>query len=592
VVPQSNYYWYQQTTVTPKMRETGFQARFSARVVGGQATLEVRATNTAGDEVHFWVIIDEPTDSIYLYDVPTTTDVATFTPTNWSVTEWNTYHVILLDDEVAIYRATDQYAEILNFEEIINFDGLTATAGAQVIRWGASYTAAHDKAAGSTVDYEFILVSVNGMNWTSLPVDQDADIIGRRAYYYPTGLYAGMSLKFDGTYGVEDDSWTVETGAIHEMENVFNPSPSVCWKSSAYASDPLGTEPNEALVWKQEDSSGTMLQTVDGIAVFGRNWPYCLLEGSNNGTNWTSIFDSLSTPSLAYVLKFSHNGSSSYNRAAVTIPTGMPALHVNRFASTPEISYYLMATAGPEKYRIYKIAENDETNFYLDTQLAIGIANGNEVIVFSDRFYYDFSNQEMESSLWGDVPGETTFSRIRYRYFRLTIYGNSSGTNFIFPDSEDGLKRIGSVHLGRVYDLPHEEWNVGISLQPMMAINESRPGRKEYRRLGASRRNISLSYTGIVERGLGVNPVVDLNRALGWGENPLVFVDDADILRYGDATPYGKYTHPNPILARMVDGYQLSRVAMSYEAEHTGLEAVDLTRNIVDVSGIRLEEVV
>jgi hypothetical protein len=405
-----------------------------------------------------------------------------------------------------------------------------------------------------------------------------------------------MSLKFDGTYGIADDTWTVETGAIHEMENVFNPSPSVCWKSSAYASDPLGTEPNEVLVWRQKDSGGTMLQTVDGIAVFGRNWPYCLLQGSNDGSSWTGIFNMLSTPNLAYVLKFSHDGASSYNRAAVTIPAGMPSLHVNRFASTPEISYYLMATTGPEKYRIYKIAENDETNFYLDTQLAVGIANGNEVIVFSDRFYYDFSDQEIESSLWGDIPGETTFTRVRYRYFRLTVYGNDGGTNFIFPDSEDGLKRIGSVHLGRVYDLPHEEWNVGISLQPTMAVNESRPGRKEYRRLGASRRSISLSYTGIVERGLGVNPVVDLNRALGWGENPLVFVDDADILRYGDfligSAPYGKYTHPNPILARMVDGYQLSRVAMSYEAEHTGLEAVDLTRSIVDVSGIRLEEVV
>jgi hypothetical protein len=596
VVPQSDYYWYQQTTVTPKMRETGFQARFSVRVVGGQAILEVCATNTASDEVQFWLIIDEPTNSVYLYDDATNTDVATFTATNWSVTDWNIYHVILLDDEVAVYRATDQYAEILNFEQIISYDGLTPTAGTQVIRWGVSSTAAHDKVAGSTVDYEFMMVSVNGMSWTSLPVDQDADLIGRRAYYYPTGLYAGMSLKFDGTYGVADDTWTVETGAIHEMENIFNPSPSVCWKSSAYASDPLGTEPDEVMTWKQKDSDGQMFQTVTGFAVFNRNWPYCKLEGSVNGSSWTTIFDSSANADLAYAQKFTHGNpgvGSYYNQAIVTAAAGQ-SMHVNQYASTPEISYYLMATEGDEKFRVYRILENDETRFYLDTQLALGIDQGEDFIVFSDRFYYDFSIRSVESGIWGDVPGGTTFTPRQYRYFRLTVYGSLSGDNIIFPSAHDGLKQIGSVHLGRIYDLPNEEWSVGISLQPIMATNESRPGRKEYRRLGASRRSISLSYTGVVERGLGINPVVDLNRALGWGEYPLVFIDDADILRYGDggSPTYGKYTHPNPILARMVDGYQLTRAAMIYESENNGDANLDLTRSIVDVSGIRLEEVV
>lgn len=437
------------------------------------------------------------------------------------------------------------------------------------------------------------MINTTGIQWSSLPVDQDTDLIWRRAYFYPQGLYAGMCVKFDGHYSIDGDTWDVETSAVYAIENIFTPSPAACWKSAQAASDPLGTEPNEVFTWKQTDSDGQMHQTVTGFAVFGRNWPFCKLEGSEDGAAWTTIFDSLATKSLSYAIRLEANGASHYNQVIAALPVGMPALHTNRFASTPEMNWYLMAIEGDEMYRVYRILESDMDRFYLDRAMAVGLDDGEDFFVFSDRFYYDFSIRATESSLWGDVYGDTSYAPTQYRYFRLTVYGNDGGgNNIIFPDADEGLKRIGSLHLGRVYDLPNEEWGVTVATQPMMSVTESRSGRKEYRRVGVARRMIGLGYTGVIERGLCVNPVVDLNRSLGWGEHPLVFVDDADLLHYGDASSYGSYTHPNPVLCRMVDGYQMSRAAYSLESEHNGGEAVELTRNVVDVSGLRLEEVV
>ena len=576
---------------------TGMEARFCARVNSGNACMPITAGDGGANGAYAIVCIDAVAGAVKIYDYYKGGGagvVATFTPTNWAVTDWNVYHVIYKGTKIYVYRSTDQFAELLNMELILSYATL-GNGGPPVDAIEFSLIPLVSDAA-SQADFESVMVNVTGIHWTSLPVDQDEDLTGRRAYYYPVGLYAGMSIKFDGTYGVKEDTWTIETGALHEMENVFNPSPSVAWKSSSYASDPTGTEPDEVMVWKQKNADGQVYQTVQGFAVFGRNWPYCKLEGSVDNSNWTTLFQcDGSYPDKAYILKFAHAGSSVYNKAIVTVPAGMPAIHVNRFASTPEISYYLMATSGPEKYRIYRIKENDEACFYLETQLQVGMTNGNEVIVFSDRFYYDFSHRAKTSSVDFDSYGDSHYLKAQYRYFRLTTYGRISGTNFIFPVSDSGLKKTGSIHLGRVYDLPNEEWGMSMSVMPVVAINESRTGRKEYKRLGISRRNISLSYTGIVERGLGINPVVDLNRALGWGENPLVFIDDADILQYGDSDSgpdYGTYTHPNPILVRMVDGYQLSRAAMTYEQENNGGSTMDLVRNIVDISGIRLEEVV
>jgi hypothetical protein len=409
-----------------------------------------------------------------------------------------------------------------------------------------------------------------------------------------------MSVKFDGTYGIKDDTWLVETGAIHEVENIFNPSPAICWKSSSYATD-ITDEPDEVFIWKQKDSSsGSMYQTVTGFAVFGRNWPYCKLEGSVDGVNYSTIFDSLATKTLSYIMRFAHtNAGSWYNQAIVTIPSGMPRLHVNRFASTPEISFYLMPTSGSGRFHIYKILENDESRFYLDRNMTHAMANTDAMIVFSDRFYFDLTLRARVARADGDIYGDTTFFPAQYRFFRLTVYGQEgagAANQIIFPESDGGVKKTGSIHLGRVYELPDEEWGVSISLQPSMAVTESRGARKEYRRLGIARRNISLNYTGIIERGLGVNPIVDLNRSLGWGEYPLVFIDDIDVLQHGDVDSnpdtYGTLTHPNPILARMVDGYSMSRVAYSLESENQGDAAMNLTRSVVDVSGIRLEEVV
>ncbi len=591
----ANGIFYSVPAVDLKAEGGELRCSFRMNTAQGEAVIGIRTSEGIGDGIDLKIIFDLTGGTVVLYDTYKGGGagvIATCTPVNWSLDEWNVFHVIWQNDNVYVYRSSDQFAELLNMELILSSEslGIGAIPASEVIFWGTTNTAGYDHT--SSVDFEYVMINTTGTQWATLPVDQDEDLTGRRCYYYPSGLYAGMSAKFDGTHSISGDEWTVETGAVYEVENVFEPSPSVVWKSAAAVSDPLGTEPNEVITWKQKDSGGQMHQTATGFAVFGRNWPYCKLEGSEDGAAFTTLFDSLTTATLAYAVHLEANGASHYNQVIASLPAGMPALHTNRYASTPEISWYLMAIEGAEKYRIYRILENDADRFYLDQQMAVGMANGEDFVVFSDRFYYDWSIRATESSLWGDVYGKTSYAPTQYRYFRLTIYGNSGGTNLVFPDADEGLKKLGSIHLGRVYDLPNEEWGISVSHQPAMAVTEARSGRKEYRRVGVAKRVISLGYTGIVERGMGANPVVDLNRSLGWGEHPLVFLDDADVLQYGDSVGYGSYTHPGPVLCRMVNGYQLSRAAYSYESENQGDESMLLTRGIVDIGGIQLEEVI
>jgi hypothetical protein len=571
-------YWMEDSQFT---RALGAEIRCGIKVGLGIGMINFFPVSD-GNSISASILFDADANQIRLYDNEDDS-VSTFTPVNWTVSnKWNVFHIIYQGTSVYVYRSTDQYAELLNFELVGSKTDFTIVANivdTSRIYWGALNTASVHPA--TTMYVEFFFTNYTGINWT-LPIDQDTDLLGRRAYFNPVGLYGGMSVKFDGAYAVEDDQWLIETGAIYEMENIFNPSPSVTWKRSSL----LAASVDEVFVWKQKDSGGTMFQTITGFAVFGRNWPACKLEGSANGTNYTTIFNSLTTGQLQYILKLDASGNSYYNQLPVTIPADCPPLHVNRFASTPEISYYLMVTEGTEKYHIYKILENDEDRFYLDVQFEHGVTSGETVYIFSDRFYFDLSTGDRDS---------TTFVRSQYNYFRLTIYGTEGGTPFTFPAADNDQMKLGSIHLGRVYDLPDEEWNVSMSLQPAMAVTESRSSRKEYKRVGIARRIINLAYTGIVERGFGINPVVDLNRSLGWGENPLVFIDDADILSHGESTGptvYSTWVHPNPILARMVNGYSMSRVAYSLEAENQGDATENLVRNIVDISGISLEEVV
>lgn len=585
-------YYIVPTTI---MRDVGCSVRCSLRVNTGDARVSIRAKTATGNTfVDVIVLFDQTSGKIVVFDNVASAVVNTYTPTNWLITDWNLYQIDVYGTGVRIYRAGSVYEEILHFEQLLDLTLTTTAGGAEQVKFGVCSIVNYG--AVTSADFEYVFVNTAGFStYESLTTTWNplTNVMGKKVYFNPIGLYGGLGAKFDGSYGVEDDQWLVETGAIYEIENIFLPSPSIFWKSSSLATN-VSAEPDEVFVWKQKDSTtGEMHQTVTGIAVFGRNWPYCKLEGSTDGASYNSLFDSLTDDTLAYIMKFDHDGSSNYNQATVKLATGMPALHVNRFASTPEITYYLMATEGTDKFHIYKIVENDEDTFYLDTCPTHGFTDGDELIVFSDRFYYDLGTT-------ADDRGATTFTRGQYRYFRLTVYGSDGGhgadDQLIFPDSDGGVKKLGSIHLGRVYDLPNEEWGVNISLQPAMSVVESRSARKEYRRVGIAKRNISLGYTGVIERGLGINPVVDLNRALGWGEYPLVFVDDADILTYGDVAgsspEYGDYTHPNPILVRMVDGYTMSRVAFSLESENQGDETMELVRNVVDISGIRLEEVV
>ena len=568
--------------------DTGCEARICIRVNSGHAVMAIKAFRASDGKRALPYLVFSATDNkIYFYDGVAATKVDTIIPTNWSITEWNTYHLIFKGDRLSLYRSSDQFTELLHFEYLSTYDGFTfgASAGDGFVSWGCQNVVALSQVEVSRVDFEFCFVNFSGtaLLETEFPIDQDTDLLGRHCTNLMTGFYSGISGKFDGNYVAANDYWTLETGAMFGMENIFIPSPTVCWMSSSFETGTTpGSEPDEVMSWFYNNWDDALLNKIfQGFVVFGRNWPYCKLEYTKPDTSVVTLFDSSADPELAYMFRLEADAAAVGNRVIATMPTGIDSFTPNRFASTPEIKYYLMPTEGALAYQVFKILENDEDSFYLAGSVDTDLADGNEFIIFSDRFYFDLTTFSDHSlNLY-------TITRVGGILFTLTIYGTKGGANIVFPEEDDGLKRIGSIHLGKVYDLPNENWEVSVSTQPSMSVIESRGSMKEYRRLGAARRTISLGYTGVQEKGFGVNPVVDLNRTLGWGENPLIFIDDVSVLNYD-----GDYTHPLPILTRMVNGYQMQRVVYNRESEHQGDESLDLTRTVVDISGISLEEVI
>lgn len=549
----SGVYYYE--TFPTETYDTGVTIRAELKMVDGSAHIRVWMCSDAGHsdkDARFTVIFGD-TNSVYLWDDNASAIVQTFDATNWDLTEYNEFLIVAKENEVQVYRApSSQYREFAHYELIIDYDALQEDAFSSDldrIFWGIIST------VNSEVHWRSLMYVLGTSFAPPLSWDFDADMTGRRiAPETPLGVMQEVSARFGGVFALEGDEWEMDVGAVYEAANIFIPSPSISWRER----DTSGSaSPATDVAWEREaDENGNDLDyRFDALAVFGRNWVDAEIYGENAGGGGAVDLGLLGTNLDALLVD-----TVDKNAVTPTFPSDKQQFVPGMYASDGYRFYYLKFHSGALAGKIYKVIGNDETRLFLEVDVeTLGAANLDSTRLFSDRFLYLFDSEQS--------------------YPRLKL---SIGTVTTSP-SEDGLK-VGTVVLGKVRNLPAEEWGVNIQNQPAISRVAGRAGLEDVVQLAGSRRFINLSFTGLFDSGMGKERVFELVRSLKNGQMPAVWVDD-------ELVGNGPKCYPEPVLARISSPYQQRRVARSYEIDNFGGVDVYKLRNVFDGNGVVLEEI-
>lgn len=551
-------YYYLSGGLPANMRDNGCVLRFQLKVVSGEAKVNLYLEN-AGGRSTISVIFKQSTNEIIVYDIDAASEIDSVTPTNWSVDEYQDYVIAAIGDDVYVYRAPmNNYIEIAPFELVV--DGTVtpvAVVGSQWIYWGIiSVPAAHQVV--SEVEFRSMMINYTDdggvSNW-----DFATNVIGKHVAYDACGLFQGIYGAFDGKYVIADDQWSFDVGAVYEAENIFIPSPSVKWMEPDQGTS---ASPDSVFKWRiPEVNSKDRRFQFDGLAVFNRNWLNCKLEGSLNDSSWTTLFDSNATEKTW--IKDWNVAAVADNRIYITKHAGELDMIPNQYASTPDRQYYVYVYSGAAGVvdRTYKIIANTAELLIVE-EAPDGLAMNDDIYVFSDRFFYQFSALK------------------EYEYLKFTIYGSHQPW-----DSDDRLW-MGTLVVGRVYDLSNDEWASNVEYSPSTSVIKGRGGLSNVKTIGKMLRTINLSYTGEIDRGMFVTNISKLAEHLRWGVHPLVWLDDDSCLDHAS-----DLVHHDPILARL-GGLSQSRVAYYPMNEYQTNETIQFIRNILDTGQVSLEEVV
>ena len=551
--------------------DTGIVVKFEARnlLSTGYTKVHLYLASDAGASdkyVNFTFII--ASGGFILYDDIAGANADTYVPTEdgfvADMDEWNEYMIVALEDRVEIYRApANQYREIQPYELILaaNVSDPAWAADDDVIVWGVVGATAGPAAAGGS-DAQFrnmmykLSVDGNESGW-----DFDDDMVGQRCHTNKIGTLQGMAVKFVGDWALENDEWQIDTGAHFEGENIFIPSPRRCWKEPVQSAG----SPDRVFTWERKDVDDQEMEYVfNAIAIFNTNTFFFKLEGENfGGGGAVTLFNSPTANSA----NFCHSGRlnvAAINKNVITwgINTSNwdTAPIPGQYASNEFRNWYIYMYDGVKTGQVYRILNNTETQFILERSAEDdGVAaDKDEFYVFSDRFFYVFGATQ-------------TYSRLT-----LTV---QNGDVPYFPDNQC---RVGTVILGQTYDLDDDLWESSTSLEPNIKVKQARAGSRNIEECGQERRSVSLGYTGLTDRGMGIEKAREFFRILRWGVRPVVWIDHDDVL---DAVVSGLDCHSEPMLANVM-GYSQSRKAYRQMTEFGD----DHIRNYLE-SGIKLEEV-
>lgn len=560
---------------------TGFVVRFELRVGSGKAIVAF-STENGDDSVDMSAEVEFTTTQIRLWDTVYNDYRVTHAATNdWSPADWNDYILVVKGNTVQLYRApSGTYKEFANFELVFDQGCSTGTGlnPGNALSWGINdrvkSTASESwwKSVFALKEHDDLMLD---WDFSGLPAG-DLYGHGRKCHPNPAGCMCGFGLRWAGSHVIADDQWDVETSGLYAAENVLVTSPSVQWRSPMPAAQPC---PAAQFIWTlDEDLAGNDRSFVaDGIAVFGRNWLDCKLEAGYTG-HFNTVLDT-SSEDVLYARSLAITSvKDNFLSVTLTPSDGNPV--PGEYASNAFRNWYVKFTSGTLSGYVYRILDNHPygtaaehwetaiTHFFaLEANVEdLGAIATDTFVIFSDRFFYKFQN--------------TVVPLFYPRQWKLTITASRTSP------SENQL-RLGTVVMGRLHVLPDDEWASEFVTEPNMSVQRSRTGVASVSENGQAQRSLRLSYSGVIDRGMGIDPVSKFLAYMGHGKWPAAWIDDGSAQ---DANHH--LCHHEPLLVRAVGGFSQSRAAYNASAEQQAGSAVTFKRNVLDVTGVVLEEIV
>ena len=552
--------------------DAGFKMAFEMRVTAvGDAKVVGRLTANANNkDCSFVLSFDYSTNTITLFDRVGATKT-TFTPTNWSLKDWNYYELAMLGNDLYMYRAPSRsHREVAPMEAVINGFNMTEaayTGQGNFVGFGCAEGSYAPSGATAKAEWRSVYIANDSINYS-------VAVRGRRLAPRPVGLLGNEGFKFNGNFHYVNDDWTIETRAIFDAANVMVASPSIVWKEPAQT---VGSDSPARvfIIDLGEDSNNEDVDVpIHGFALFNRNFLNFQVEYLEaGGSIWQTLFDTGGDKAYLGPLTV---GSMGKNRLVPKVSGGtiwstliLQGLE-NLFSSDERKRWFVRFTNGDLSGTTYEIRTIDRAGrivLYTNIEEVGGDVTGDGFVIFGSEFLFTL-----------DVNDTPVFAN----QLKLTITSQSR------PDTDESMQ-LGTLLLGRAMDLPDDEWNFNMTTKANLLVTGSRSGIQQVRRAGPEVTSIRTSYTGVQDRGMGRTTPRELFRFLGGGVYPLAWIDnDLPLDNDGDAG------HHSPLLVRMVgtiDQSHKSYVRVIDDGSE-GIEQGDENRNIMDVGGFVFEEVV
>lgn len=579
---------YKASLASNSLSDYGLAVRWCCKVSAGYLKVRFKLGREVPDTKHAYGEVILSTTQAILQNIHDEEIVNTVTPTNWNPGTMQEYLLLVQKSsgstcKVRLFRAPySSYGEIAPYEQVFYneaFNLSTMTTPGNFFEWGTINKAGED---GEEDFYSYADVMVNSAgDWKYLHYKNDgdetdwvasADAVGKRCSdVVPAGLAQGLKVWFGGQYGLEDDMWMVDTGWVYDPHNILIPSPSIRWN------DPVDVPTSDRVFVFYYRDAGSLPLRWDSFAMFGKNFERFKLEYSDNGSSWTTLWSNASGgTNKGYIHADVKVGASAVKNAfsiksGGTYTSASNLLTPNQFFSDGNRNYYVRFTSGSAAGRIYKIKSNfwkyvigtgEQDWIELDDteDISATISENDTFDIFSDRIFWQ-------------IPAFT--SVVQKVWIRLTITADA------YYPTDEGL-RLGTLILGRALSLPDEEWGRTIQHTPNVSVVEGRGGLRQVRPVGPKRRTISMTYTGLQDRGGSVDEVIRAFEACRHGVDPVVWVDDTTAI----VADY-LLGHCDPILAQVASPVTQRHVAFNYVAE----DGSNHIRSINDLDGVTLEEV-
>lgn len=365
----------------------------------------------------------------------------------------------------------------------------------------------------------------------------------------PMYFRKNLLVSWRGAAGSAGDNWTIDGGFSFDVSRVCKLPVRDFWRS---ASDQVIAN----LQWDAGASAPGL--AVSYVALFGIN-AYRFSFQMNATNAWGGPSVNLLVDSSVAASRYRHE----FKMTAGTITLlnnnyvvkmnagGTDVLEAGRFRSTAKVQWYVWSEASSKSYRIL---DNDNYRLIMTDPLTAG-DDGNFVVIYPD---------------WIVFP--STLLANGYRFARVHIP---------VQNTAEGYFKCGYVVAGQAFDLaaPHPNWGWSRRVIPATSKTETEAGFSFVSKIGESRQQFTLGFTGLRGRKdrasalvappdqPGYERLISMLERMDWGERVGAFLTQyKDELDCTTASLFGQRSF-NVIPARIASPIDLSHQA--YEGCHT-----------------------